>query len=66
MTDLPPYPENSTPRWVKVFAAITLVVILLFLVMLVTRGPGGHGPSRHLPSGDARDRSPAPPRSGPG
>ena len=36
----------STPRWVKVFAIIALVVLLLFLIMLLTRG--SHGPSRHM------------------
>ena len=41
MADVPPYP--GTPRWVKVFGIIVLVVILLFVVLLLTRGPGGHG-----------------------
>jgi len=41
MADLPPYP--GTPRWVKVFGIIVLVVILLFVILLLTRGPGGHG-----------------------
>jgi hypothetical protein len=43
----PPPPNPGTPRWVKVFGIIFLVVILLFLILLVTRGPGGHGPGRH-------------------
>ena len=46
-----PFDEVSpgTPRWVKVFGIITLVVILLFLLLLATRGlGGGHGPGRHL------------------
>jgi hypothetical protein len=46
--DPPPYP--GTPRWVKVFGTIALVVILVFVILLVTRGPGGHGPGRHMPS----------------
>jgi hypothetical protein len=49
MADLPPYP--GTPRWVKVFAIIALVVVLLFVFLMFTRGPGGHGPGRHTGSG---------------
>jgi hypothetical protein len=45
MADLPPYP--GTPRWVKVFGIIALVVVLLFVILMFTRGPGGHGPGRH-------------------
>jgi hypothetical protein len=36
----------GTPRWVKVFAAIALVVVVLFVVVLLVRG-GDHGPGRH-------------------
>lgn len=43
MADLPPYP--GTPRWVKVFGIIAAAVILLFVILLHTRGP--HGPGRH-------------------
>jgi hypothetical protein len=48
MTDPQAYP--GTPRWVKVFGTIVLVVILLFVVAMFTRGPGGHGPRRHTQS----------------
>ena len=50
----------GTPRWVKVFGTIISAVVLLVLILLLTRGPGGrHGPSRHAPSsGDAGDRTP--------
>ena len=51
MADLPPYP--GTPRWVKVFGIIALVMVLLFVFLMFTRGPGGHGYGRHLPSRDA-------------
>ncbi len=44
---------TGTPRWVKVFGIITGVVVLLFVILLFTSGPGGHGPARHTPSGDA-------------
>jgi hypothetical protein len=50
MADPPRSPDtqpHTTPRWVKVFGIIAAVVILLLVIMLMTRGPGGHGPSRH-------------------
>ncbi len=46
MANRPPYP--GTPRWVKVFGIIAIVVALLVVIMLLT----GHGPGRHTPSGD--------------
>ena len=53
MGDLPPDfhdetgdDSGGTPRWVKVFGIIALVVLLLFIIMLLTRG--SHGPGRHL------------------
>jgi hypothetical protein len=39
-------PEERTPLWVKVFATIAVVVMVLVAVVLIT-GRGGHGPSRH-------------------
>ncbi len=49
MADLPPYPDSTgdidssvTPRWVKVFGIIALVVILLFVILMLA---GGHNPS---------------------
>ena len=50
MADPPPY---STPRWVKVFGIIALVLVLLVVIMMFTGVGGDHGPSRHIPSGDA-------------
>ena len=41
----------GTPRWVKVFGIITLVVLVLMVVLLFAIG-GEHGPGRHLPAGD--------------
>ncbi|MGH2435855.1 MAG: hypothetical protein ACRDFA_02550 [bacterium] len=49
MADLSPYP--GTPRWVKVFGIIFIVLVLLFVILLLTRGP--HRPGRHTSSGDA-------------
>jgi hypothetical protein len=45
----------GTPRWVKVFGIVALVVVTAIVVMLVT-GRGGHGPGRHSQS---RDNAPA-------
>jgi hypothetical protein len=42
--------DTGTPRWVKVFGVIALVVIVLFVVVLLLRG-GEHGPGRHSPGG---------------
>ena len=38
---------SATPRWVKIFAAITVVVAILFVVVLLFGGD--HGPGRHAP-----------------
>ena len=43
---------TSTPRWVKVFGTIALVLVLLFVIMMLTGRGGSHGPGRHTPSGD--------------
>ena len=70
MANRPPYP--GTPRWVKVLGIIVIVVVLLvFAVMFIG---GEHGPSRHIPSGDAGSQVPpssvmeehAPPEGGRG
>jgi hypothetical protein len=50
MANRPPYP--GTPRWVKVFGIIVIVVVLLGVVIMFLVG-GEHGPGRHTPSGDA-------------
>lgn len=44
---------SGPPRWVKLSLIVTAVVIVgLFLVLMVVRGPGGggHGPVRHAPA----------------
>jgi hypothetical protein len=48
MANRPPYP--GTPRWVKMFGIIAIVLVLLMAMMLLS----GHGPGRHTSSGDAR------------
>ena len=55
MADSPPYP--GTPRWVKVFGIIALVLVLLFVIMLLT-DPGRHGPGRHTRSGGSGGHTP--------
>ena len=48
-------PERSstrgTPRWVKVFGIIALILALLFVISLLAGVR--HGPGLHTPSGDA-------------
>ncbi|MBT2492898.1 hypothetical protein J7E96_31190 [Streptomyces sp. ISL-96] len=55
MSNLSPDTGSGTgaPRWVKVFAIITVVVVVLFVILLLTKGPGGHGPSRHMSIGES-------------
>ena len=65
MADLPPNHDKGgdtgvrpgTPRWVKMFGIIALVVVLLFVISLlagVRHGPGLHTP----PSSVTADRTP--------
>ncbi|HET7480250.1 MAG TPA: hypothetical protein VFJ72_12115 [Rubrobacteraceae bacterium] len=42
-----PSSDTGTPRWVKVFGIIVIVVVLLFVVLQFT-GVDGHGPGRHI------------------
>jgi hypothetical protein len=61
MTDQLPSPNTGdapgTPRWVKVFGIIALIVVLLIVIVMLAGG-GNHGPSRHIPSGDAGQQMP--------
>jgi hypothetical protein len=67
-------PTTSTPRWVKVLGSIALVPVLLVVINMVVGvfggsglhtppggagGPGGHGPSRHIPSGNPGGQTPS-------
>lgn len=49
MADRPPYP--GTPRWVKVFGIIVIVVVLLVVAKIFIGGE--HGPGLHALSGGA-------------
>lgn len=61
MADLPPTRDASddtgvrpgTPRWVKVFGIIVIILALLVGIIMFTGIGGQHGPGRHMPSGDA-------------
>jgi hypothetical protein len=48
----------GTPRWVKAFGIVGLVLVVLVVVILVVGRSGTHGPGRHVgadsPSGDTR------------
>jgi hypothetical protein len=46
----------ATPLWVKLFGAIALAVVLVFVVLLVLGG--GHSPGRHAASG-GHDHTPS-------
>ena len=46
-------PATGTPRWVKVFGVLTLLVVVLVVVVLLAGGPGRHGPGRHGGGGDS-------------
>jgi hypothetical protein len=40
VADLPPYP--GTPRWVYVFGAIVIVLVLMFVIKHLAGGGVGH------------------------
>ncbi len=45
---------TSTPRWVKVFGIIAIVLVFLFVILHLTGG----GLGRHTPSGGPDDHTP--------
>lgn len=67
VVDPTPFPDTGTgadrgtpagtPRWVKVFGIVALVVVVLFIVVLLVGG-GEHGPGRHSPSSDPGGHTP--------
>jgi hypothetical protein len=44
----------ATPRWVKAFGMIALIITLLIGVIFLTGG-ARHGPGRHLPPSNQQD-----------
>jgi hypothetical protein len=48
----------STPRWVKVFGIIFIVLVLLVVIIMFTGVGGKHGPSRHISSGNPGGHTP--------
>jgi hypothetical protein len=46
-------PSVGTPRWVKLFGIILVVIILMFGILQLTNLGGEHGPGRHIPSSGA-------------
>lgn len=55
-----PGPPTSTPRWVKVFGGVALVIVLLLVIMALAGGGGGHGPGRHFAPSNVTDLSAQP------
>ena len=49
--------DTGTPRWVKIFAIIAVILVVALVIGLLT-GTGGHGPGRHAGI-DASDRTAA-------
>lgn len=58
MADENPENETGTPRWVKVFGIVFAIVVLLFLILMFTRGPH-RGPRDHNPFGGTSSRTPS-------
>lgn len=63
MADLPPYSDSNgdtgvgpdrgsppgTPRWVKVFGIIVIILVLLFVVLHLSGNSPFGGPGGHIP-----------------
>jgi len=45
--DIGPGSPPGLPRWVKVFGIIAAVLVVVVAIVMLTGGPGGHGPGRH-------------------
>jgi hypothetical protein len=50
------------PRWVKVFGGLLAIVVLVFVALMLVRGPGGHGPARHFRGDDTAGEARGPGR----
>ena len=58
MTEPAPIDSPGTPRWVKIAGLVAVVVLLVIGVILLTGGPGEHGPGRHSGSDGAKRHAP--------
>lgn len=56
--DRDPDTETGTPLWVKVFGIVFLAVVLLFLILMFTRGPH-RGPGDHMSLGGTGGHTPS-------
>lgn len=56
MTD--PSAYRGTPRWVKIFGIIAIVLVVLYIILHVAGVGGRHGPGRHSGSGDVSGQTP--------
>ena len=56
-SDSPAADHPGAPRWVKVFVALAVLVVLAVGVKLLVGG--GHGPGRHLGGGESARTQPA-------
>jgi hypothetical protein len=50
-------PSAATPRWVKLFVAFAIVLVLIVAAALILGG-GEHGPGRHLDSDSESSSAP--------
>ncbi len=59
-SDVGPAPASppGTPRWVKMFGIIALILILLVGIIMFTGIGGEHGPGRHIRSSDPGSHTP--------
>jgi hypothetical protein len=52
MAEPTPRPTGSTPppmpRWVKLSAVVVGALVLVFVILHLLGGAGGHGPGRHM------------------
>ena len=52
---------TGTPRWVKVFGIVALLVLVLVVILAVTGRGGEHGPGRHAPGANTDTGHTGPP-----
>lgn len=47
--------KRKVPRWATVLIIVLAVIGLMFIVMVLVGGAGGHGPGRHMGAGPTGD-----------